>query len=388
VALLPLVVLAHVEQDDLAAPQPLRELGHVDRLRRPDLEAGRPPRTDPAGEVAGEAAKTHRFEQPREEDRFLVGRSGDEDLALRGDHPRGARTDRSAHHRHVDRPGHVRPVELARVAAVDQDRPRREQLGDARGRARLQGRGLRQERPAVQLDDPLEVRRLRREVRCQLADEGALVDDLQQAVEAPLEADRRPGLLAHPRATAERAADVPGPGLREVVELEQPPDGAEELARALLLLDGQVGPRDVADEERVAGEDEPRLAGAARVLHEVGEVLGAVARRREGPDLDVADPHHVCVPQRLVLVLDVRLRRDVDGRAGRGREAPVARDVVGVVVRLEHVGDPEVVLVCEREVVRDLPLRVDHGRLAAARDDVRGAAEVLVEHLPEEHPRG
>jgi hypothetical protein len=42
--------------------------------------------------------------------------------------------------------------------------------------------------------------------------------------------------------------------------------------------------------------------------------------------------------------------------------------VVGVVVRLEDVPDPDVVLVRELEVVLDLPLRVDDRRLACARD--------------------
>ena len=67
------------------------------------------------------------------------------------------------------------------------------------------------------------------------------------------------------------------------------------------------------------------------------------------------------------------------------REPSVAGDVVGVRVRLEHVADLEAVLLGEREVLLDLPLRVDHGRLAPVGDDVGRAAEVLVQHLAEEH---
>ena len=59
-----------------------------------------------------------------------------------------------------------------------------------------------------------------------------------------------------------------------------------------------------------------------------------------------------------------------------------------MVVRLEDVRDREAVLLREREVVLDLPLRVDHRGLAAVGDDVGGAAEILVQHLPEEHARG
>jgi hypothetical protein len=54
-------------------------------------------------------------------------------------------------------------------------------------------------------------------------------------------------------------------------------------------------------------------------------------------------------------------------------------------VRLEDVRDLEAVLVGEGEVVLDLPLRVDHRRLAAVGDHVGGAAEILVEYLSEEH---
>src|SRR5206468_12945948 len=100
---------------------------------------------------------------------------------------------------------------------------------------------LGEERAPVQLDDPPEVGRLRGKVAGQLAHEVLLPLEPEQPVEAPLEADRRAGLLAHARAAAEGAADVAGPGFREVVELEQAMEGAEELARSLLRLDREVG---------------------------------------------------------------------------------------------------------------------------------------------------
>ena len=52
-----------------------------------------------------------------------------------------------------------------------------------------------------------------------------------ETVEAALEADRRPRLLAHAGTAAERAADVSRPDLREVLELEQSPNRAVEIAR-------------------------------------------------------------------------------------------------------------------------------------------------------------
>src|SRR5205823_9439369 len=111
-------------------------------------------------------------------------------------------------------------------------------------------------------DDSLEVRRLGSELVQERPDELILVVDAEVPVEAPLEADRRARLLAHPAAAAERAADVAGPQLDAVAELEQPSQRAEEVAGPFLGLDGEIRACDVADEERVAGQDEPRLVGA------------------------------------------------------------------------------------------------------------------------------
>src|SRR5205823_11749256 len=121
----------------------------------------------------------------------------------------------------------------------------------------------------------------------QLADELVLALDPEQRVEAPLEAERRAGLLAHPSAAAERAADVRRPDLEEVLLLEEPPERAVQLAGAFLGLDGQVRPCHVPDEERVSGQDEPRGRVAAQVLDEEREVLGPVAGRADGGDARV-----------------------------------------------------------------------------------------------------
>jgi hypothetical protein len=78
---------------------------------------------------------------------------------------------------------------------------------------------------------------------------------------------------------------------------------------------------------------------------------------------------------------------DVDRRAGRAGQPPVARDMIGVVMRLEHVLDPDAVQAAEAEVGLDGPLRVDHGRDACSgvADEIGGAAQVLVQDLAEEH---
>ena len=68
------------------------------------------------------------------------------------------------------------------------------------------------------------------------------------------------------------------------------------------------------------------------------------------------------VVERLVVVLGRGVAVDVDRRAGRGREAAVAGDVVGVVVGLEDVLDLHAHVARELEVLVDLEARVDDGR--------------------------
>ena len=83
---------------------------------------------------------------------------------------------------------------------------------------------------------------------------------------------------------------MPGPDLDVVVEREQAVvKGAEYLSGPLTRLDPHVGARDVADEQRVAGEDGPCVAAAARVVEHEGGVLRAVAGRVHRLDVEVAE---------------------------------------------------------------------------------------------------
>ena len=69
------------------------------------------------------------------------------------------------------------------------------------------------------------------------------------------------------------------------------------------------------------------------------------------------------------------------------REAAVAGDVVGVVVRLEHAHDPHARLLGRLEVALDRVGGVDDHRLAGrlVPDQVGGAAEIVVHELLKEH---
>ena len=72
-----------------------------------------------------------------------------------------------------------------------------------------------------------------------------------------------------------------------------------------------------------------------------------------------------------------------DARASR----PWPGDVIGVVVGFEHVLDSDPVQPGKVQVRLDLPLRVDHrgDALVDVADQVGGASEILVDHLPKEH---
>jgi hypothetical protein len=138
----------------------------------------------------------------------------------------------------------------------------------------------------------------------------------------------------------------------------------EDLARPLLALDREVWARDIPDEEAVACQQRPGLVAAGTVDEREGGVLGAVAGGVDGPHRQRAELELEAVVEGLVLVMRRREPIDVDRRAGGGRQAAVPRDVVGVVVRLEHVAD------LDAETARELEVRLD---LEAGIDD-RGDA--------------
>ena len=190
-----------------------------------------------------------------------------------------------------------------------------------------------------------------------------LVDELrqvhrQQRVDTPLEADRRARLAAQAGAAAQRATDVRRPDLDVVIERGQPRERPVQRLGAVGGLVGEIGPRDVPDEQRVAGQHHPRRIAALVVDDLVGQVLGAMAGRGDCADLDLADRDHVAGDDRVRPVVGLEIGA-VGPRAGRGDQAQPARHVIGVVVRLDHVRDPETLLARQLEVDVDVPARVD-----------------------------
>ncbi len=175
--------------------------------------------------------------------------------------------------------------------------------------------------------------------------------------------------------------------LDAVAQLDEPAQAVEEPLGALPRRDGEVGAGSVADEERVAGEHQPRLVSSRAVDHRERAVLGPVPRRVKRPDHDVAELDLRPVLEVLVLERRLRLAVEAHRQPVLERQPSVAGDVVGVRVRLEHADEPDAAPLRLDEERFDRVGRVDgdgHARLLVA-DEVRGAAEVVVHELREEH---
>ena len=318
----------------------------------------------------------------------LVVAADEHDLLLAVGDPGELRAEAGVELGDADRPGDVRVVELLVGADVDEQRALFALELDLarRERADLDAGG--QQRPAVEIDDRLEVRRLRSELGDRLLDEAVLVVLAEDRVVLALVADRGGDLHVHARAAAHRAAEVPGPDLAGVGQREDLlVEAVEDPARALALVDGEIRPGDIADEQRVAAEDGPRLL-AARAVHErERRVLRAVTGRVQRPHDDVAELQLPAVVEGLVLVVGLGQPVHVDRRARGGRQAPMAGDVVGVVVRLEDVLDADVHVPREAQVLVDLEAGIDDGGRsgAAVADEVRRAAEVVMGDLAKDH---
>jgi hypothetical protein len=180
---------------------------------------------------------------------------------------------------------------------------------------------------------------------------------------------------------------MPGEDLDAVSELDEPPQAVEEALGSLPCLDREIRPADIADEERVAGEDEPRLVAAGAVDHREAAVLGPVARRVDRAEDDIAHLDLRPVLERLVREHGLRSGVDADRDVVLERKPAVTRDVIRVRVRLEDADEPDTLALRPRQHGLDRVRRVDDDRDACVlvADEIRGAAQVVVQKLLEQH---
>ena len=123
----------------------------------------------------------------------------------------------------------------------------------------------------------------------------------------------------------------------------------------------------------------------ARSIDEDRDRLRRVARRLEKPQDDLAHADLVALPDRDVVEFRVRLRAEVDLRAGACGELLVAGHEVGVEVRLDDVPDLEALRAGLLDVAVDVAPRVDDRRLALRPDHVGGVGEAAQVELLEVH---
>jgi hypothetical protein len=152
----------------------------------------------------------------------------------------------------------------------------------------------------------------------------------------------------------------------------------------------QVRPAGVADEQRIAREDEPRVSRACMVGHDVGVMSRSVTGRRDGLKLGVAELDELLVGKRMMVEVDPGSGGQVCRCAGALDEAGKSGDVVGLEVCFDHRDDARALPLRERAVVVDeIDVGVDDCEFPGglAPEHVRGARGVFVEQLTEVHPQ-
>src|SRR6185437_14379504 len=170
------------------------------------------------------------------------------------------------------------------------------------------------------------------------ADERGLAVDAERPVVAPLEANGGDRVGAETTATDGSGVGA-GKDLEIVGECFQLLHAPEQVLRALFGVDGKLGSTEIADHQRVAGEDEPRLLCPRAVAHQQADVLRRVAGRVQHFGHDVAKRQHflVACSSEGEGHLGVRCKHILG--AGRFGELPPRREVVGMDVGIDDEVD-------------------------------------------------
>ena len=338
--------------------------------------------------IEADAAQSHgRF--------VFTSRVGDDDdRLLAGQHGAGPRRVLAAE-ADVDAAGQVGGRELGRVARIQHLRAHRLQRQDViEGQRADSLQRLVQRRPLLTVQDGVvgEVRRGVGLIGRDQFDERGLAHRLQRVVGAPLFADGRHRFLAQCLA-AQRPGAVSGVhggavGKRQQLVAERVVQQASEVVGRPSERHAQIGTTDVADEQRVAGQDGLRLGGAAiEIVDDQRNRLGRVSRRLERLQPHSTEIDDVAVVERDERVLRSCGRAQIDLRPGAIAQFEVAGNEVGMEVREEDVLDSQTMLGGEREVLIHVTLRVDDGgrvRLLVA-DQIRGVREAIQIKLLQNH---
>jgi hypothetical protein len=147
-------------------------------------------------------------------------------------------------------------------------------------------------------------------------------------------------------------------------------------------------PADIADKQRVAGEDGVRVRLAAIAIEDQdGDRLRCVSRGLERLQPYGAELDAIAVGQRRERVFRFGRGAQIDGGADAIPQLEMTRDEIGMKVRQQHVRDPQVVLARERQILIDVALRIDDGSnlRALVADEIRRVRKAIQVELVENH---
>ena len=119
-------------------------------------------------------------------------------------------------------------------------------------------------------------------------------------------------------------------------------NAVEQLAGALLHAAWQVRPPDGADEQRVAGQHEPRVGAAAQVGDDEAHALRRVPGRVQHPHTGVAELDLLSIVQGLEVHVDLgrRVKADLSERRRHDRLPRRSARPAAADLSLIHISEP------------------------------------------------
>lgn len=283
--------------------------------------------------------------------------------------------------------------ELPRVAGVDDDRSMRPEFGELgrRERARRRGAVVAGAFPAVEVGVVGEVARGGGQSGGDQGHEGLPAHRHTGVVGGALLADRGL-LLGREVLAAGRSGAVGGKDPDRVGEGHQfvLDTVVEHRAEFLGRHTGggeEVGAADVADEQRVAGQHSVGDLVVAVLVHEDADRLGGVAGGLHDLQGHLAEGDALALGEGADRVLGLGAAAVADPCSGPVGQLQVSGDEVRVEVGVDHPDDGEAPCLGVRQVLRDVPSRVDDDRPAGrlVGDQVRRLGEAVEVVLREEH---
>ena len=276
------------------------------------------------------------------------GITDEHDVRVRLEHRRGPLREAPTEP-DIDRALDVPGREVGGLTGIEEDHAGNLQRHDVVDREQRRRFGVEQRaEPAVQLSVELEVVRTRRLRFGDERDEPILVHRPERVVQAPLLSDGR-ARLAREVPTARRACAVCWVHpcrvgklgkqcvVQRVVQLAREHVGGE-----LGIGRGkQVGPTDIADEERVAGEHRVRRRVVGVLVDQDADRLGSVTRRRDDLEGDASEREPLPVVESVDRKPDLGCIAVADDGTSASGKLEMATQEVGVDVRLDDSLDGE-----------------------------------------------